>query len=370
MKKPIIVLTIILFLLIPSISSAKSRGTTAATFFKISPGARSAGMGKAYVAMADDSEALFYNPSGLALLSKDELLFTHLNWLAETKYECLTYAFSPEVFSGKIGIGLIYLHNDQIKYTSNGPSWEEKDGYFKFYDYGLVVSYGRKLSKLISVGSNIKFFQEGTNLKGDLSYKTPLNFIFDTGILFKRNSLCLGLCLQNIGPAAKYKEAKIDLPFKVKFGLCYKKFDDRLRIALDLNKPNDHKVSFNLGLEYVLLKLVSLRAGFFKDEDDDSKNFTLGGGFKFKNYYLDYAYTPHQDLGDVQRISFCLKGSYQELWKEWEAKKEIKERKKVRILLEKKEIKKDKVKDQEKENQEEEGDRWKELEKRYLKKYE
>jgi hypothetical protein len=46
--------------------SAQAAGTKSYQFLKIGTIARSSGMGGAFVAVADDEAALYYNPSGLA----------------------------------------------------------------------------------------------------------------------------------------------------------------------------------------------------------------------------------------------------------------------------------------------------------------
>ena len=45
-------------------------GTSAAQFLKIGIGPRAEAMGQAYVAIANDAEALFYNPAGISQFEK------------------------------------------------------------------------------------------------------------------------------------------------------------------------------------------------------------------------------------------------------------------------------------------------------------
>ena len=52
-------------------SNVSKRGTTAAPFMNISQGARATAMGSAFVAVADDPSAIFWNPAGLSRLSKN-----------------------------------------------------------------------------------------------------------------------------------------------------------------------------------------------------------------------------------------------------------------------------------------------------------
>jgi tetratricopeptide (TPR) repeat protein len=57
-----------------------------------------------------------------------------------------------------------------------------------------------------------------------------------------------------------------------------------------------------IGVEYKILKLVSLRAGYKGDGNLDQQ-FTYGVGFENPLFRLDYAFVPFQDLGDAHRIS-------------------------------------------------------------------
>ncbi|MDI6786190.1 MAG: PorV/PorQ family protein [bacterium] len=372
-----LIISMILFLLLTNTSFAKSVGTTGATLFKIGPGARSVGMGEAFVAISDDANALYFNPSGIGFLKRSELSFMHINWFADTRYEFLAHILSPKYHKGNFGVGLIYLHNSEIKHTTgdtNGPYWSGE--YFKFYDYGLILSYGRMIGKRFSLGSNIKLFKEGINLKGDLEYDSSVNTMLDIGMLFKfrRKPINIGFCVQNIGPKAKYKDDKVPLPLNIKLGILYKMFNNNLKVAFDLSKPNDNDVCFNLGLEYILFKIISFRGGYVKGISKANQNFSLGTGFRFKNLYLDYAYTPYGDLGDAHRMSFVIKGSFMEPWERWRNKKKIREREKARKLLKEDEkkylLKESKTEKKEDMEHEEDIDRWEKLEKEFLKKYE
>ena len=48
------------------VDNVSKRGTTAAQFLKVSQGARAAGMGSAFVAVADDASSMFWNVAGIA----------------------------------------------------------------------------------------------------------------------------------------------------------------------------------------------------------------------------------------------------------------------------------------------------------------
>ncbi len=62
-----------------TVSAANSNaGTAAYTFLKIGTGAKSQAMGGAFVGLADDATALYYNPAGLTARGHDEMAYDEL----------------------------------------------------------------------------------------------------------------------------------------------------------------------------------------------------------------------------------------------------------------------------------------------------
>jgi len=68
-------------------TGVSKRGTTSAPFLSIAQGARALSMGGAFVAVASDPSAMFWNPAGVAELQGFNLIFDHTLWIADIKYE-------------------------------------------------------------------------------------------------------------------------------------------------------------------------------------------------------------------------------------------------------------------------------------------
>ncbi|HOC89567.1 MAG TPA: UPF0164 family protein, partial [bacterium] len=66
-----------------SVAPALAVSESAVLFLQISPGARAAGMGEAFVALADDATAVYYNPAGLGFQRGKEITLMHTNWLPQ-----------------------------------------------------------------------------------------------------------------------------------------------------------------------------------------------------------------------------------------------------------------------------------------------
>ena len=72
MKKLVLVMVLGALLFVAA-NPAHAVSEAAVLSLMISPGARAAGMGEAFVAMADDATATFWNPAGLAFQHNKEL---------------------------------------------------------------------------------------------------------------------------------------------------------------------------------------------------------------------------------------------------------------------------------------------------------
>ena len=66
------------------VSGLTKTGLSAATFLSIEVGPRSKAMGGAFVGVADDVSAIYWNPACLAKLPYNSLMFSHNEWIAHS----------------------------------------------------------------------------------------------------------------------------------------------------------------------------------------------------------------------------------------------------------------------------------------------
>ena len=67
-------------------------GMAGLTFLKIGVG-RCTGMGDAFVAVADDASAAYWNPAGLALVGGRQAVVNHIDWIADINHEYVAVVF-------------------------------------------------------------------------------------------------------------------------------------------------------------------------------------------------------------------------------------------------------------------------------------
>ncbi|HSR17852.1 MAG TPA: hypothetical protein VLM39_07140, partial [Ignavibacteriaceae bacterium] len=72
-----LILTLVIFISAVIPQNVSKKGTTAAAFLEIPAGASAIGMGGAFVSLANDATALYWNPSGISLAQKYEAVVSH-----------------------------------------------------------------------------------------------------------------------------------------------------------------------------------------------------------------------------------------------------------------------------------------------------
>ncbi|MCD6471559.1 PorV/PorQ family protein [Candidatus Aerophobetes bacterium] len=295
---------IILFILVGSLilglgafSYADGVGTTGASCLKLGVGARASAMGDAFSAIADDATSIYWNPAGLTQIEGTQLGATHTQWLEEINYEHLAYVSSHR--DSAFGLSINWLNTGKIEETTlsypggTGNSFEAKSSV-------VTLAYARKMGESLSLGAGLKYIGEKFEKESATSYG------LDLGGFYKKQKFSFALGVQNIGNKEKFTEEEDPLPLNYRLGMAYL-LNERIKLALDVNKPLDNEVNFHTGIECHLTDTLALRAGYKSGPEDIGSGITGGLGFKFKNISIDYAYVPYEDLGDTHRISLSVK---------------------------------------------------------------
>ena len=282
----------------------QSAGTTSGEFLRIGAGARPAGMGEAYAAMASDVYSLYWNPAGLAQVRSSEILMAHTMWYLDVSHEYVAYVRPLGGNKGAVGVSVTYLMTTFEK--RNGDT-EAADSSGNVGDMAVGVSYGRTLIGGIGGGITAKY------ISSKLDTYNASAMAFDVGfkkaLPFWNEKITAGLAISNLGGSLKYIANPVAIGTIADLGLASKNVYKNLSLALDvrtvLNGNSDP--SFNAGGEYVFKCTdqitLSPRFGFMTG----GSRLTAGFGFSWEGYQLDYAFSPHADLGTSNRISLSAK---------------------------------------------------------------
>lgn len=328
---------VILLLTVPVLPDEVTKvGSTASPFLKIGVGARPVGLGGAYVSLADDASALYWNVGGIAQVTRPEVIFNHSRWLEEISFDYLGLAM-PLGSAGVLGISFTSLSMGEFEQTTELDP-EGNGVLFSAGSFAVGLSYARQLTNKFMIGFTGKYIQE------NIWNSSAKGFALDVGTLFTTpfDGIRLGMSISNFGTKmqmnggdlllqvdpypgisgsndainALFQTGKFDLPLLFRVGLSWdalKSETNRLTLAVDALHPNDNSESVNIGGEYTFNNFVSIRGGYQSlFQRNSEEGFTVGAGLNTGvssfRFVLDYAYQDFGLLDNVQlftvRLSF------------------------------------------------------------------
>jgi len=312
-------------------------GTSAATFLEIPVGARAAAMGGAYVSLATDASALYWNVAGIANLERNEIMGIHTRWLAETSFD-FAGLIIPLGSASVLGISFTSLSmDDMLVRTVEKP--EGTGEYFSAGDISVGLSYAFNLTERFSIGFTGKYIQQ------KIWHMSASAFALDAGTTFRTdliNGLVIGASISNFGTAMQLEgrdtrrfspadETKLgsnqsipqniemdtwNLPLLFQIGVstsAFKSENINWIVAVDALHPSDNYESVNVGTEFGYNGFLFLRAGYSSLFLTDSEGgMSLGLGLTTHSLFssilikFDYAYQDRDRLENVQFMSIAL----------------------------------------------------------------
>ena len=310
-------------------------GTTAGTFLSIPVGARAIGMGGAFVAVASDASAMYWNVAGIANLTESEAVVTHAEWLAGISFNYGGIVL-PLQDQGTVGLNFTSMTmGDMQRTTEDFP--EGTGETFSAGSFAVGVAYARKLTDWFQIGGNIKYVDDYIWNESASTFAVDLGTLFTTpfdGLRFGAGITNFGgkmqmtgddlLVQKDITPIngnnpninANLATDQFDLPLRLRIGFAYEVIntDDQLfTLVADAIHPNDNSESISLGGEYsVFQRIVSVRAGYSGiGMKDGEEQFTVGGGIKYylNNHFgvkFDYGYMKFGRLDNIQQFSLAI----------------------------------------------------------------
>lgn len=223
-------------------------GESTALFLRIEPDSRAAGMGNTGVALADNANAMFWNPAGLGFQRDTQVGFTHASWLPEFDAGLyFEYLAGTAHFDGigTFGGHVTFLNLGEIEVRNgNGDPLNVE----RSFELSTGLSYGRQLNDNIAVGGGLRFIYsklspstedvdgQASTAALDLAalYRTNPFVVADTDV-----TVSTGLNISNIGGGMKYDRDLQAMPTMLRLGYAVTMdFDEynSLTIANDFTK--------------------------------------------------------------------------------------------------------------------------------------
>ena len=321
--------------------------TTAVPFLRISPDARSGGMGDLGVATSPDASSGLWNVGKVAFnQNKGGIAATYTPWLKDLVNDVYLASLSGYYkFDDNQGLhaAVRYFSLGNITFTDNlGNDF----GSFRPREFGIDVGYSRKLNAKNGVGITLKYINSnlaGGTTVGSTTYKSGSAVAADLGWYHDAKGTGgsgwqWGVVLSNLGSKIAYTEngdAKDFIPANLGLGANYTKkmnATNQISFGIELNKlmvptpPADpataaqladyrkkgvlgswfssfgdapggfgeeiKEFQVSLGGEYTYNNQFSLRAGYFFENKTkgNRRYFTAGLGVKYNVFEFNFAY--------------------------------------------------------------------------------
>ena len=274
-------------------------------------------MGEAYVAVAEDAYAAYWNPAGLAAMEYAGVALTYNKALEEVDQQYFSFAY-PLQRGETLNLNFTRLGMTPLQgYDATGL----KTGDVNASDYALGAAYGRTvllddlMRPRLNLGLGVKVIQE------TLDNVTARTYAADAGALYYLHwlqlrsdagrqdaGLRLGAAIRNMGPGLKFDSTSSPLPMTYQTGLAWRSYPwgDSLTLSCDQVQSKDEPFHTNFGAELTVYRLLSFRLGL-RSGQDIGNGLRAGVGFKLKVIDLDYAYAGFGSLGQMHRVGISAR---------------------------------------------------------------
>jgi len=352
MKKTALRLTGLLLATVCTITTVSAQDkinvvTSAVPFLRISPDARSGGMGDVAIATAADANSVFWNRAKLPFATaQGAVSLSYTPWFKDLGINDVFLASLGSYYqvdeNQTISIGFRYFSLGNIQFTDVSGNLLNT---FNPKEYGLDVGYSRKLSPKSGLSVAIRYINSNlaSGTYGGQTYKAASAVAADIayyhhGLKESGEGFNWGVSISNLGSPIKYTDdasQKDYLPANLGIGGSYTHvFDENSKISLsmDMNKllvpappvvssplttsdsaalekyhtqsvasswfssfsgPNQLKlIDISTGLEFWYQNQFAFQGRVFYENPDNGnrKYFTLGAGLKYNTFGLDFSY--------------------------------------------------------------------------------
>lgn len=322
--------------------------STAVPFLRISPDARSGGMGDAGIATLPDASSIFWNLGKIPFAkSKSEIAVTYTPWLKGLGLNDV-YLLSA---AGYYQLDELQAFSGSLRYFSLGNiQFTDNDGKdlqtYRPREFSIDAGYSRKLSDKLGLGISLRYIHSnlasgqsnsGSTYKAGTAFAGDISLYHDGTETGNHSGINWGISLTNLGSKISYTNdanEKDFIPANMGLGVAYINVIDeisKITFALDVNKllvPTPPAIGDSLGLieyrnkgvvsswfssfgdapggfseelkefqisvgaEYSYNNQFMFRAGYFYESPikGDRKYFTLGAGLNYNLFGMNFSY--------------------------------------------------------------------------------
>ncbi|MCP4725233.1 MAG: PorV/PorQ family protein [bacterium] len=265
--------------------------------------ARASGLAGSFNMISGDPYALFYNPAGLIGVPNKTIGFTYVNDLLDLNAGNFVYTGSWDVTTKYAG-GVHFINYGDF---TGRDEFGNNTGDFTVNEILMTAGIAREFS------ANIYWGVSGKYLYSNIESFTSSVFLGDVGVVYliPTENLSFGVNFSNFGfVASPYIDNKEDLPTSIKTGVSKKLEHAPVLLTMEYRAFLTGEDQILGGTEFYFSDTFTGRIGYNsygKDQSigDDSgflAGVSMGFGFKYKKYIIDYAFSSYGVLGNQNRL--------------------------------------------------------------------
>ncbi|MDD5529936.1 MAG: hypothetical protein PHX21_07895 [bacterium] len=243
---------------------------------EIGVGTRAQGMGGAFVGVADDASATYWNPAGLGKLEDGEARFMH--WLPDELQNVSIEWFGlsyPFTLVNPQGIGISWLRKGaSLEQGRDTITTSMSENTYSF-------SYGFSLVKKLIVGVTANRFSINSNIGSSSGVG------IDAGLLYVLNPYVkMGFIARNL--SANLGDENFLPTYRTGIAIGTQKFVIVTDVSTKDRVNGKDNITFHYfgGLEIKIIPQFAVRIGY-----NDNNPINAGIGVNIKNVLIEYAYS-------------------------------------------------------------------------------
>jgi long-subunit fatty acid transport protein len=275
-------------------------------------------MGEAFVAVANDASALYWNPAGLVQFKDDQLLLSHNIWVVDINHDFVGAVYHMDE-TNAFGVSFTSLSMQDMPVTTEFQPFGTGE-YFGYSDMALAVSYSRKMTDQFSFGGSVRYIEETLDKLKMRGVMIDLGTYYWTGLGTTRfavavsnfgNQLAPDGQVVLIGKRSISQWQAFSPPTVFRIGFAFEPYENefnKITASIQLNHPNDNSENVSTGVEYSWKNTFYLRGGYKFNVEE--QNYSFGAGVfvpvSIANVTVDYAFSNFVRLGPAHRFSIIL----------------------------------------------------------------
>ncbi len=239
-------------------------------------------LGEAYVGLANDPSAVFWNPAGLSYVSRYSVIASHQNLYGV-----------KDLYNEMVAVSI------PLKFVHLGLGWTQMNLLHEYSEQNIALSAASIIwYKNIAIRFGLSLDNYFVSVPGYDDAKNTSTFDVDAGLITTPlKNLSFGFTARNLIERSVTLVSESE-KIKRNFALgAHYQWRDVVNFLLDYNWDNDES-SLHFGWEIWFFDVFAPRMGLNRDY------LTVGFGIKSKNWTLDGAVYSHEELGSTYRLSF------------------------------------------------------------------